>query len=85
MTVHETERLAVVESKQDRANDDIKEIKDSISSLSDGQEAILLAISSFKAEASELYVSKKAVKYLIGLALTVGVFAVQIYDHLFKK
>lgn len=85
MTKNELERLGIVESKQDRANDDIKEIKDSVNSLADGQEAILLAISSFKAEASELYVSKKAVKYLIGLALSVGVFAVQIYDHIFKK
>jgi hypothetical protein len=78
-------KQATMEQKQLDMVDDIHDIKETNKSLVEGQEAILLAISSFKNEASELYVSKKAVKYLIGLAISVGVLAVQVYDHIFKK
>lgn len=67
-------KQAVMESNQHYMANDLQEMKDDIKEI----KSILL-------QANELYVSKKAVKYLIGLALTVGIFVVQIYDHLFKK
>ena len=81
MTAQETKTVqqiatkqAVMESNQGYMANDLQEMKNDIKEI----KALIL-------QASELYVSKKVVKYLVGLSISVMFLLVQLYDHLFKR
>jgi hypothetical protein len=67
-------KQAVMDTRQGIMADDIQEMKRDIKEIKD----ILI-------KSSDIYVSKKLVKYLFGLALAIGALGVQIYDHIIKK
>ena len=67
-------KQATMEANQNYMSNDIQEMKADIKEIKN----ILL-------RSNDLYVSKKAVKYLVGLAISIGILLVQYWDHVINK
>lgn len=80
MTANETKTVqqisikqATMEANQNYMTQDIQEMKQDIKDI----KALLI-------QSNDLYVSKKIVKYFIGLAISLTVVALAVYDHFHK-